>query len=221
MFTIARIISIAAILLGGTAGTAFAARESLPDQALYPLKTLIEDVRLGLTTDPQAEFDLLMTLVEERFSEIQAIAQNGDAVDEQVQIRLQNHLRFALQSAASLDDAALVKAMERVRERSREQLQILKQINHGPGGNLQLVEQALIRSRIRAEGALEDPNTLRMRYGAERNEDAPDQPEEVIPPAGGKGNPPGGAGGSESPAPSGSGEGNFGSPGARRKGISE
>jgi hypothetical protein len=217
MFAIARIIAIAAILLGGTAGTAFASRESLPDQALYPVKTLIEDVRLGLTNDPQAEFDLLMTFIEQRFTEIQAMVQNGEPVGEQVQQRMQNQLQSAFQSAAELDDPALLKAMERVREQSRKQLQILSQLHQGDdaGGNLDLAEQAVIRSQIQAEGALEDPNTLRIRYGAERNEDAPDQPE-IMPPGNGEG-----AGGSESPGPAGPGEGNLNPSGGRGKGRSE
>lgn len=219
MFAIARIIAIVAILLGGTAGTAFASQESLPDQALYPLKTLIEDVRLGLTNDPQAEFDMLMTFIKQRFAEIQAMVQNGEPVGEQVQQRLQNQLQSAFQSAAELDDPALLKAMERVREQSRNQIQILSQIHQGPGNgagdNLDLAEQAVIRSQIQAERALEDPNTLRTRYGAERNENAPDQPE-IMPPGDGEG-----AGGVESPGPASPGEGSLNPSGARRKGRSE
>ncbi len=221
MFAIARIITIAAILLGGTAGTAFAAQESLPDQALYPVKTLIEDLRLELINDPQAEFDLLMKFLEERFAEIQTMAQNGDPIGEVVQNRLQKQLQSAFQNAAELDDPELLQAMERVREQSRIQLNILNELKSGngdgPQSNLEVAEQAVIRSQIQAEGALDDPTTLRNRYGAERNEDAPDQPE-VNPPGGGQGGPADGSGDGDGSDSSGFGDGNFGTPGPRRNG---
>jgi hypothetical protein len=223
MFTIARIITIAAILLGGTAGTAFAAQESLPDQALYPVKTLIEDVRIGLTTDPQAEFDLLMTLIEERFAEIQMMAQNGEPVGEVVQLRLENHLQSAFQNAAELDEPAMLQAMEQVRTRSQQQLNILNQLSQGtgtgPNSNLDVAERAVIRSRIQAEEALEDPTTLRNRFGAERPEGAPVQPD--VTPGEGQAGPRDGAGEGDGLGPSGAGTGNDGQQGPRRNGQSE
>lgn len=221
MFAMARIITIAAILLGGTAGTAFAAQGSLPDQALYPVKTLIEDIRLDLTSDPQAEFDLLMRFIEQRFAEIQTMVENGEPVGEVVQLRLQNQLQAAFRNAAELEEPAFLQAMEKIRARSQVQENIFNQVQNGAGaesnGNIELAQEAIIRSRIQAEGALEDPNTLRTRYGAERNEDAPVQPE-VIPPGEGQGGPPDGAGEGEAMGPSDPGNGNFGTPGPRRNG---
>jgi hypothetical protein len=223
MYAIARIITIAAILLGGTAGTAFAAQESLPDQALYPVKTLIEDVRLELTSDPQAEFDLLMKYVEERIEEIEALIEGGDPVNAAVQERLNKHLQAAFKNAAELDDPALLKAMEQIRAQSQLQLNIFNQLNQGNGvgssGNIDLAEQAIIRSRIQAEGALEDPNTLRTRYGAERNEDAPDQP--FVEPPGEQGGQPDDGGEGEGFSPSGAGGSNDGTQGPRRNGQSK
>jgi hypothetical protein len=220
MYAITRIITIAAILLGGTVGTAFAAQESLPDQALYPVKTLIEDVRLGLTSDPQAEFDLLMNYVEERIEEIEALIESGDPVNTAVQERLNNHLQAAFRNAAELNDPALLKAMERVREQSQLQLNIFNQLNQGngvgPDGNLDLAEQAIIRSRIQAEDALEDPNTLRTRYSAERNEDAPDQP--IVEPPGKQGRQPDDAGEGESSGPSNESGNHDGTQGPQRNG---
>jgi hypothetical protein len=212
-------ITIAAILLGSTAGTAFAAQTSLPDQALYPVKTLIEDIRLELTSDPQAEFDLLMSFIEERFSEIQTMVQNGEVVGEEVQVRLQQQLQAAFMNAAELGDQELIKAMEQIRERSRVQENIFNELQSGKGiglnSNLDLAEQAVTRSRIQAEGVLEDPNTLRTRFGAERNEEASEQPD-VIPPGEGQGSPPDGAGEVEGLGPFDPRTGNDGQQGPRR-----
>lgn len=221
MFAIARIITLAAILLGGTAGTALAAQESLPDQALYPVKTLFEDMRLDLTTDPQAEFDLLMSYVQERFQEIEALVQNGEPVGEEVQFRLQNQLQRAFMNAAQLDDQPLAKAMQQVRAQSQEQLRVLSQLNQtapqATGYDLGVAEQALIRSQVHAEGALDDPTTLRTRYGVERPEDAPELP--GTEPPGTRGSPPDDSG--EGTGPSGSGGPGFDSQGARRNGQSQ
>jgi hypothetical protein len=183
---------------------------------------MLEDVRLGLTTDPQSEFDLLMAFIEERFNEIQTMAQKGEPIGDAVQLRLENHLRAAFQNAAELDDPGLILAMEKVRQQSQNQLEILNEIKQGSGSesgtNLDLAEQAIIRSRIQAEGALENPNTLRTRYGLQRNLDAPDQPE-MLPPGEGQGEPSDGDG--NSAGPSGTGEGNDGEPGPRRNGQSQ
>jgi hypothetical protein len=223
MFAIARTITIAAILLGGTAGTAFAAQDSLPDQALYPVKTLIEDVRIGLTNDPQAEFDLLMTYIDERFAEIQSMAQNGEPVGDEVQLRLRNQFRNAFQNAAELDEPAMLQAMEQVRTKSQQQLNILNQLNlgagTGPNSNLDVAERAVIRSRIQAEQALEDPTTLRNRFGTERPEGAPDQPD--VTPGEGQVGPRDGAGEGDALGPSGPGTGNDGQQGPHRDGQSK
>lgn len=72
----------------------------------------------------------------------------------------------------------------------------------------------MIQSQIRAEGALEDPTTLRLRNNAELNAEGPVQPE--VQPGKLDGRPPDDAGQAEGADPSGTGAGNYGTPGPFR-----
>lgn len=190
MFTLARIILIAAFALGGTGVTAFAAQESLPDQALYPVKTWIEDLRLGLVKDPQADFNLLFGFVEERIAEMEALVEGGMPIPSQVATRLNLHLQMMARAAADLDDPALLKAMEQVRQRSQLQVQRLEQLRQlAPQDSPALGQatQAMHTIRNTAEGALEDPLTFRQHQGVNRPEEAPDFPENEAPNGAGEG----------------------------------
>jgi len=179
MFTFARILILLAVAFGGTTATAFAAQESLPSEALYPIKTFVEDVRLALTSDPEAEVELLLQLSDERMEEIAALIEQGLPVPDAVATQLQSHLNLALKTCAELDDATLLKLMAQIQERSQEQLKVLEKLGEGSGNQpedaLLLATQAMNNVRVTAEGALEDPITFRFHQGTNRPEDAPDQ----------------------------------------------
>ena len=179
MFTFARILILLAVAFGGTTATAFAAQDSLPSEALYPIKTFVEDVRLALTSDPEAEADLLLQFSDERMEEIAALIEQGLPVPDTVAIKLQTHLNLALQEAAKLDDAALLQLMEQIQTRTQEQLKVLEKLGEGsanrPEDALQLATQAMNNIRATVDDALEDPITFRFHQGANRPSDAPDQ----------------------------------------------
>ena len=184
MFTLARIILLAAIAIGGTGVTAYAAQESLPDQVLYPVKTWIEDVRLALANGPQADFGLLQGFAEERIKEIEALVGEGLPVPNQVSDRLETQLQQMLRLAAEMEEPAMLQAMEQVQERLQVQVQRLENLqNNAPedAQTLELATQAMNNIRNTAEEAILDPTTFRMRLENERPGDAPEQPE-VQPP---------------------------------------
>ena len=179
MFTFVRILILLAVAFGGTTATAFAAQDSLPSEALYQIKTFVEDVRLALTSDPEAEADLLLQLADERMEEIAALSGQGLPVPNEVATRLREHLDQALQEAAKLGDAALLQLMEKIQVRSQEQIQLLEKLRENspdkPEEALELATQAMNNLRVAAEGALEDPITFRLHQGTNRPEEAPDQ----------------------------------------------
>jgi TolA-binding protein len=179
MFTFARILILLAVAFGGTTATAFAAQDSLPSEALYPIKTFVEDVRLALTTDPEAEVNLLLQLSDERMEEIAALMEQGVPVPDAVATQLQSHLNSALKTCAELDGAAFLQVMEQIHERSQQQLKELENLGDGsdnqPEDALQLATQAMNSTRVAAEGALEDPITFRLHQGTNRPLDAPEQ----------------------------------------------
>ena len=65
------------LVFGGAGATVLAAQESLPGQALYGVKTISEDARLELTTNPDAKFQLAMVLANRRAQEIGSLLQDG------------------------------------------------------------------------------------------------------------------------------------------------
>jgi hypothetical protein len=208
MFTLARIVLLAAFALGGTGATAYAAQESLPNQALYPVKTWIEDVRLALSSGPQADFDLLQVFAAERIDEIEALVGMGLPVTNQVATRLQQQLQQMLKIAASMDDPALIQAMEQLQVRSQVQVQLLEQLRENAPDDaavLGLATQAMHNIRSSAEDAINDPVTFRLRQGTNRNDDAPVIPEnpgpnsEGIGPSEGNGQGPQGPGNGKGP----------------------
>ena len=181
IFTFARILILLAVAFGGTTAIAFAAQDSLPSEALYPVKTLMEDVRLALTSDPEAEVDLLLLFSDERLEEIAALIERGLHVPESVGVQLHVHLQEALKECAQLDDAALLQVMAQIQERTQEQIKTLEKLGEGsanqPEYTLQLATQAMNNIRVTVEGALEDPITFRLHQGTNRDPDADEQPD--------------------------------------------
>jgi hypothetical protein len=186
MTTIIGFVLALVVAFGGAGTTAYAAQDSLPNEPLYPVKQFTEQIRIALTTDSEAEVDLLLDLTEERISEMMALANQGSEVPEQTQLRLQEHLQLALAEAAQLGDAALLGALQRIQTMAQNQIKAMQQVQQNlpedsPCAALQLAITAMNRVRQEAEDGLEDPLTFRQRQGSNRPENAPEQPENIPP----------------------------------------
>ncbi len=169
------LVSIAVIvgLLFSGGVTVQAAQDDLPTDLLYPVKTLSEDVRLWLNTDPQKEIGLLGEFAQRRGEEISALAEEGVAPPPEVIERMDQHIEQMLQIAASMDDAAMEHALERVRATLEAQLQMMAAMqervaNQGRAAQALMQTRAMIEERLNlvAEG-MSDPARFRetMRYG--------------------------------------------------------
>jgi hypothetical protein len=66
-------VATAAVLLGGSAGIATAARDALPGQALYPIKRGIEQADVRLSTSPAARGGDLLQQATGRLDEVQGL----------------------------------------------------------------------------------------------------------------------------------------------------
>ena len=186
MTTILGFVLALVIAFGGAGTTAYAAQDSLPNEALYPVKQFTEQVRLALTTNTEAEVNLLLVLTEERVGEMLALANQGEVVPEKTQLRLQEHLQSALTEAAQLGDAALEGALQRIHTMAQNQIQSMQaaQLNRpedSPCEALQIAITAMNQVRQEVEDGLQDPITFRLRQGTNRPENAPDQPENIPP----------------------------------------
>ncbi|MEP0804010.1 MAG: hypothetical protein HRF47_00855 [Chloroflexota bacterium] len=122
------ILLIAGVLFGGGATVVGAAQDDLPGEPLYAVKTWSEDVGLQMQYDPQAKVERLMELAQIRIQEMSQLVENGQPVPDQVRLRLEQHIRQALQLCAQMDDPAMERALLQIRERLQLQLQETNQL---------------------------------------------------------------------------------------------
>ena len=156
------IMVIAALLFGGTGVTAYAAQGSQPDEMLYPVKTLTEDVQLRLASEPDTQFQLALQFAAQRLLEAGTMVQNGEAVPDAVATRLQQHLNQATQLAFGMDDAEMQQALSQIRNTIQAQEQILA----GNGAVPEDATLARIRETLQAQNqacqtGLSDPLMFR------------------------------------------------------------
>lgn len=72
-------IASAAVVFAGTAGMAVAAQNSLPGEALYPIKRGIESAQVGLATSPSSRGHHLLDQAGDRLVETQGLVAAGQA----------------------------------------------------------------------------------------------------------------------------------------------
>lgn len=161
------IILIASIILGGGGVTTVAAQSSQPDQPLYGVKILSEDVRLQLTADPQEKLELALEFANRRIEEMQLMTQSGSDIPTSVQARYQEQLEIAMQLAAGMPNEQAVQAMEQIRTRLQTQNQALQQVEvNGSNTALMILQQTrqMIQDRLSwVEEGLTNPDLLQER----------------------------------------------------------
>lgn len=152
-----------AALFGGAAGTAYAAQDDLPTEALYPVKTLTEDARLALTSNPQARLELLGALAQTRTQEMVQLAEVGVVPPEASLLRLQEHTRLAFELIAGQAEPEMLQAMEQMRSRLEVQLQLINECS-AQGEPLRTLAQTRLMLQLRLqllENGLADPQAFR------------------------------------------------------------
>ncbi len=200
MNTILTLVLVFAALFGGTAGTVYAAQDDLPTETLYPVKTLTEDLRLALASEPETRLTLLTDLAQTRVEEMAQLAQAGVVPPEATLARWQEHTRQALDLAASLPEPDMLRTMEHLRDQLRDQLRLVEQCA-ATGEPLQTMTRArdMLREHLRLlDGGLADPQGFRnaAQHGFPAEQPGgygPGNPPEATPGTGsgyGPGNPP-------------------------------
>jgi len=184
MLVLAKVILIVSLIFGGAGGTVLAAQGSLPGDALYPIKRLTEEIRIGAAADPQTQIDLHLELAQARVQEMQQLTAQQRAVPDSAPAQLQTHLQTALQQAAHLDNEPLQAALNQIQAHLMTQTQLMTQarLNAPDDRGLRAAEQVLAQMRELAQLGQGDPQQFRARMGANRPVDAPPQP--INPPVG-------------------------------------
>ncbi len=155
------------IFFGGTGATVYAAQDSLPDQALYPVKTWSEDAILSLTGSPQTLLNYLLDFADRRVVEMAGLLSASHSIPERVVTRLQNELDRTLELAAGLDNSQMAQDLEQIRLRAESQLQIMNSLMSGVPESTQpalLQVQARIQEQVQlAAMGQADPQGFRER----------------------------------------------------------
>ncbi len=162
MLLLAKIMLIVTLMVGGAGATTVAAQSSLPGDGLYSIKLLVEDARVALTTEPQAQIDLHLELAQTRTQEMQQLSAQQRAIPDDTPVQLQTQLQAALNIAAHFDDATLQTAMQQIETRVMTQAQALAQV-HSAAAN-----QILQQTRTMAQLGQSDPAAFRARVGVGR-----------------------------------------------------
>lgn len=169
--TFSGILAVSLLLVvfffGGSGILVAAAQSSQPDQVLYGVKILSEDVRAALTSNETDRIRLALELVDRRATEMVAILSAGEAPPVNVQSRMAAEIDLALRLAAAQDNDKAVLALVQIQGQLQEQEQRFLQLttNGSPEANAALSQvQMMLQERLRlCEDGLADPQRLRER----------------------------------------------------------
>jgi len=124
------VLVIVGLLFGGNA-TVAAARNDLPNEPLYQLKLMSEDLQLRFVSDPVEKIETLTQQAETRVGEIAALASKGITPPAELTVRAQQRIQRALQIAATLDDVSQIAKLQQIQTRLQMQKQLMDQLQQG------------------------------------------------------------------------------------------
>ena len=170
---LASILAVLLIALFSIGGTVYAAQGSLPDDLLYPVKTLTEDIQVGLESDPQERLDLYASFANRRLEEIQAQVEAGEEPSGKALGRLKKHTDNMMQEAAQMGEQGLENALRQIQQNLQKQNQLMGKLQkEKPGSGEKGLANALerIQNRLKlVENGIKEPQGFRDKI---RNENA-------------------------------------------------
>ncbi|MCJ7715778.1 MAG: DUF5667 domain-containing protein [Anaerolineales bacterium] len=158
---LAGILAVLLIALFSVGGTVYAAQGSLPDDFLYPVKTLTEDIQVSLESDPQDRLDLYTLFASRRLQEIQAQIEAGEEVSEKAMALLDKHTNKMLEEAAQVGEKGLQNALRQIEENLQKQNQMMEKLQKqtpGSGAPGLINAQEKLRERLElVENGIDEP----------------------------------------------------------------
>ena len=157
------------LLFGGSA-TVSAAQDDLPTQPLYQIKLVSEDAKIWFESDPTLKIEMLMEQAQTRTEEMAALTLAGVTPPAELANRAQERIQQALQLTATLDDAAMLATLDRIRTHLQTQDQLMTQLQDGSCTEcepiLQQTREMLHTQLGQVEDSLADPNKFRSQNQA-------------------------------------------------------
>ena len=163
MKIIVSMLVIIGLLFGGGAALA-AAQNDLPNQPLYQVKLMSEDMQLWFVSDPVRQIDVLMEQAQTRIQEMEDLAGEGIVPSADIMVRAQERIQRALQITTQLDEASQLATLQQIQTRLQVQEQQMLQLEQGPCTECTSVVQQtreMLRLQLRqVENGLADPGRL-------------------------------------------------------------
>lgn len=165
--TITTILVIFSMILGGTGATVYAAQGTLPEQTLYPVKVLSEDLAIQISRSPASKLDLLLDFADRRVTELGSLVDSGAQLPESLIERLELQLDRAIGLTSEMEGSRMLAALAQVQDRLAKQARYLENL---PQDSALLIRaRETIRLRLKwAEFGLTDPEQFR-RQARERH----------------------------------------------------
>ena len=179
----ASVIAVLALALGSIGGTVYAAQASGPNDLLYSVKTLSEDIQVGLESDPQDRLDLYTQFASRRLTEIQAQLDAGEDVSEKALALLEKHTQKMLEEAAKMGEQGLGNALSQIEQNLQKQNQMMEEMGKqhpqsNPPGLLTAQEKIRERLELVEDGMKEPQGFKEIIREQKENSDNPGQSKE-------------------------------------------
>jgi hypothetical protein len=187
--TLTTLLVMITLLFGGAGATVYAAQASGPVDFLYPVKTLGEDVRLGLTSNAQNQLNLALEYTNRRVGEILDAVSDAESIPEEAVLRYQEQLDLALNIASEMDDREMEQSLLQLRDQLQKQDRIMEKLQtQVPDQAEPLMAQVrdMIRLQLRlVESGLENPAVFRQQLREQEQLQDGDRSQPVEPGASG------------------------------------
>ncbi len=95
-------------MIFGSWGTVYAAQDSLPNEPLYSIKLMGENLQLSLTSNTIARISLLTTFANRRADESSILASQGEPIPEKLSTLIDKYREEITTLTASLDEATVL-----------------------------------------------------------------------------------------------------------------
>jgi hypothetical protein len=166
MFNIlATILLLASFIIGGSGLTVAAAQSSQPNQALYGVKVISEDLQMNLPASPASAYQTALKFATRRTEEIQKLQESGSVPSEEVVARYKEQVEQAIRFALELPDDQAVPALEKIQTQLQTQLKIIQLLPVDDSSNLKAVlsqVETMLQERLQwTETGAQDPAHLR------------------------------------------------------------
>jgi hypothetical protein len=164
-------------LVFGTWGTVQAAQNSLPNDLLYPVKLTSENLRLAFTPDAESRISLLTTYTDRRLAEAKALVLQGKSIPKSLPEKLDDQYEALFAATASLDDAAMLDALNglqiHLRDQDKDMTNAMTGLPEGLDPQLEQLRNTLTARHHLAQMGVVDPNTFQYRLRHRSNATLP------------------------------------------------